>query len=347
VDRRAGLPAGDKPGLYVYHLLLPHPGWNYLPDGSNYAASGTPPPGMFYDTWGEWGELVGRQRHVMQAQAADRLLGQLLDRLQQAGVYDDALVAMTADHGYAFAEDAPWRALDKRNVDEILWTPLIVKSPGQHRAVVDDRNVNTTDLVPTIADELGIHKLPWATTGEPAAKAEDRDPGDKWVVDWTFARLRPKGGGHIVHVDGDAYFPKVLAGDFVEGTGPLAVWRHTEYGGLVDTPVADHAVRPVAGEPLSAEIEAPERWDHVDTRIPPLELVGTALLPGKGRLAVAVNGTVAAVVPTAPSGYGVSLLHALLWPGAMRPGANDVRLYLVDGPVSAPVLHPVAMTAKP
>jgi hypothetical protein len=43
----------------------------------------------------------------------------------------------------------------------------------------------------------------------------------------------------------------------------------------------------------------------------------------------------------------VSLVHALMWPGALRDGANDVRLYLVDGPVSAPVLHPMTMVAQP
>ena len=30
----------------------------------------------------------------------------------------------------------------------------------------------------------------------------------------------------------------------------------------------------------------------------------------------------------------------------VRSGANDVRLYLVDGPASAPVLHPMTMVAR-
>lgn len=337
---------GDRPGLYVYHLLLPHPGWNYLPDGSGYAAAGSPPPGMVFDTWGEWGETVARQRHVLQAQAADRLLGQLIGKLKQDGIYDDALVAITADHGYAFAQDAPWRALDKDNVDEILWTPLIIKDPGQTRGVIDDRNVNATDIVPTIAQAIGIDHLPWKTSGEPASEAGDRPEGAKWVVDWRYARLKPEGDSHIVHVDGDAYFRKVLAADFVDGTGDLAAWRHTEYGGLVDTKVADHEV--AGGKPAAtAQVEAPDRWQHVDTGYPPLELVGVAALDGEQRVAVAANGTIAAVVPTKPGGFGVSLVHALMWPGALRDGANDVRLYLVDGPVSAPVLHPMTMVAQP
>lgn len=337
---------GGKPGLYVYHLLLPHPGWDYLPGGQGYASvGGMPPPGMYYDTWGDWGATVGRQRHVLQAQAADGLLGQLLDRLEQSGAYGRSVIAVTADHGYSFAKDAPWRALDKDNVDEILWTPLIVKGPGQHAGVIDDRNTNTTDIVPTIAREVGIRRMPWATAGQAVGRDTARRRGDKWVVDWRFARLRPTGSGHIVHVDGDDYFRKVLAADWVRGTGPLAVWRTTEYGGLVATPVADHPVRPL-GTAVTVNVEGPERWQAVDPARPPLELVGTAMLPGTARVAVAVNGRIAAVTATRPGGYAVSLVHALLWPGALRPGANDVKLYLVDGPARAPMLHPLAMAAQ-
>jgi Sulfatase len=335
---------GERPGLYVYHLLLPHPGWNYLPDGTGYAASGRP-PGMFLDIWGEWGETVARQRHVLQAQAADRLLGQLIAEMQRDGAYDDALVAVTADHGYAFTQNAPWRALAKDNADQILWTPLIIKAPGQHRGAIDDRNVNATDIVPTIADAIGIDRLPWKTSGEPASEAADRPKGAKWVVDWRYAWLRPTGEGHIVHVDGDAYFPKVLAADFVDGTGDLAVWRFTQYGELVGTKVADHEV--AKGKPVATvEVEAPDRWQHVDTGYPPLELVGIAMLDSESRVAVAANGTIAAVVSAKPGSFAVSPIHALMWPGALRDGANDVRLYLVDGPVAAPVLHPMTMIAR-
>jgi hypothetical protein len=243
-------------------------------------------------------------------------------------------------------KETPGRAPARDNVDQILWTPLIIKSPGQQRGVIDDRNVNTTDIVPTIADAIGIDRMPWKTHGEPPSEAADRARGAKWVVDWSFARLRPTGDGHIVHVDGDAYFRKVLAADFVEGTGDLAVWRHTEYGGLVGTKVADHEV--AKGKPVATvEVESPDRWQRVDTGHPPLELVGTSMLEGESRVAVAANGTIAAVVATRPSIYVVSPIHALMWPGALRDGANDVRLYLVDGPVSAPVLHPLTMAAKP
>ena len=42
------------------------------------------------------------QRHLLQVQATDRLLGELLDRLHEVGIYDRAVVAVVADHGMSF-----------------------------------------------------------------------------------------------------------------------------------------------------------------------------------------------------------------------------------------------------
>jgi hypothetical protein len=332
---------GDRPDLFFYHLLLPHAGWEYLPDGRPYAAS-QPPSGLFLGAWGEWGNDVGRQRHVLQAQASDRLLGALLDRLREAGTYDDALVVVTADHGYAFDEDAPWRGVSEGNVDDILWTPLIVKSPGQTAGRIDDRNVNTTDIVPTIADELGID-MPFDVDGE-AAPGADREAGDKWVVDWEFGRLRSQEGDDLIDVDGDESFARVLAADPVEGEGPLAVWQRGEHGDLVGRSVGDLDVGPA--RPETVDVEHLGQWDRVDAARPPIELVATAPLPVGVPVAVAVDDVVVAVAPTGPTPFGVASLHALLWPEPMHDGDNELALYLVTGDRDAPVLEPLAARAK-
>jgi hypothetical protein len=342
----AGAGPGDRPDLYVHHMLLPHASWEYLPDGTRYAGS-HPPSGLFVAAWGDWGEDVARQRHVLQAQASDGLLGGLLDRLEADGTYDDALVVVTADHGYAFDEGAPWRGADERNVDDILWTPLLVKSPGQTEGDVDDRNVNTTDIVPTIADELGID-VPWELDGVPAADA-DRDPGDKWVIGWEWDELDPAdegspGDGERLEVDGDEAFDRVLAADWVEGEGPLAAWQRTEHGALVGRDVAGIEAGDAPGLPVDVDLLG--QWDDVDMARPPLELTATSPVPEGAAVAVAVNGVVAAVVPAEATPYGAAALHALLHPGSMRDGANELAFYLVDGDPTAPVLHPLEARAK-
>jgi hypothetical protein len=335
-----------RPNLHVFHLLLPHPGWEYLPDGSRYgAAPGVTPTGLFIDAWSGWGQDVAMQRHVLQTQAADRALGDLLDRLRDDGAYDDSLVVVTADHGYAFTDEAPLRGVDEANADQILWTPLLVKEPGQRTGVVDDSNVNSTDILPTIAAELGID-LPWEVDGVPLGTA-GRDPGDKWVVDWEVGRLHPDGDDQVVHVDGEDGFAEVLATDPVEGTGPLAVWQRTEYGHLVGRSLDDGAA--TVGAPLGVTAASVDRlgsWDDVDPAAPPLELTAQAPIPEGTRVAVTVDGVVAAVVPTVPTPYGTSIVHALLWPGAVHAGANTMGMYAVDGPAAAPVLHAIGVRPR-
>ena len=53
-------------------------------------------------------------------------------------------------------------------------------------------------------------------------------------------------------------------------------------------------------------------------------------------VAITVDGVVAAVTTTSPTPYGVSIAHALLWPGAVHEGDNDIGMYVLDGPVDAP-----------
>ncbi|HEX6167379.1 MAG TPA: sulfatase-like hydrolase/transferase [Acidimicrobiales bacterium] len=343
---------GERPGLHVLHILLPHPGWEYLPDGGVYGATRGQAGGLWIDTWSGWGHDVARQRHVLQAQTADMLLGQLLDRLRADGAYDHSMVVVTADHGYAFTEGSPMRAVDEGNFDEILWTPLFVKAPGQRVGAIDDSNVNSTDILPTVAAELGIDELPWELDGRPLGTV-DRDPADKWVVDWEAGRLRPEGDDEVVRIDGVEGFARVLASDPVEGTGDLAAWRRTEHGGLVGRSVAgeggdDGRGGVEVGEPLDAvaSVEGLDAWANVDVGFPPLELRGQAPLPADALVAVTADGVVAAVVPTTPTVYGVSIIQALLWPGALHGGANEIGLHLVDGPPDAPVLHPLDVVPK-
>ena len=335
IDEQDFSPDG-RPGLYVLHVMSPHSPWEYLPDGSRYTTATSNARGLFLEEWTSWGTDVATQRHVLQTQDADRMLGELLDRLRDEGVYDDALVAVTADHGYAFAEEAAIRWLDRANYDQIMWTPLLVKAPGQRQGAIDDANVTTLDIVPTIAAELGIDELPWEADGRPAGTVE-RDPGDKWILDIPQAELKPRGDSDVVRVDGVEGFERVLAADPVEGTGRQAVWRRTQYGELVGQRIDDLTVGADAGGTMTVNDLA--AWDDVDMDLPSLEFVGRGAVARDGAVAVTVDGVVAAVVPPGPAPYGVGIVHALLWPGALHEGRNVIGAYHVDGPVDDPVLH--------
>ena len=49
------------------------------------------------------------QRYLLQLGFVDRLLGRLVARLKSQGMYDDTLIVVTADHGFAWQVGVPTR----------------------------------------------------------------------------------------------------------------------------------------------------------------------------------------------------------------------------------------------
>ncbi len=163
---------GDgPPNLSVAHLLVPHHPWVTTPSG---ATHDVPLGGRIHevDVWeSEPAAALAQQLLVAQAMWVDSLVGEMTETLKDEGIYDDAVIVVTADHGIAFEVGESIRTPGSENITEIAWVPLIVKEPGQRDGRVDDRNALTVDVVPTIADLLGID-IPWAVdgtslTGEP------------------------------------------------------------------------------------------------------------------------------------------------------------------------------------
>jgi hypothetical protein len=343
---------GAEPDLFFQHMMLPHGEWEYLPDGSTYDRRG-PPTDSVADAWGTFGHEVGAQRDVLQTQAVDTLIGRLLDRLDAAGTYDDALIVLTADHGSAYAPGAHLRALDAANYEQIMWSPLIVKAPDQRRGAIDDGNVENIDILPIIADQLGIDLdriesddgTRWKVDGAVPGQGPPRGPADKRILDMANGDLEVNAPHHMVRVDGREGFAKVLATDLVEGSGPEAVWQRTRYGGLVGDDVDDLTV----ADPVDIDVQVDDldRWDDVDIDHPHIETRALGWIDGDDAVAVVLNGRVAAVAPPRPTPYGVSVVHALLDPETLVDGHNDYALYLVDGPPDAPVLHPLPLTPGP
>ena len=179
-DFLAALQPGDRPLAAVVHLVSPHFPWHYLPDGRTYAEPSTS-ANLLINGGGEpWVVALERQRHLLQASYSDRLVGKILDRLDRLGIYDDAAIAVTADHGVAFQIGLENRRLPVvEALPEIMWTPLIIKAPGQRSPRVDDANVQNIDVLPTLAALIGA-KIPWpvdgldATGDGPSSRGNDK-----------------------------------------------------------------------------------------------------------------------------------------------------------------------------
>lgn len=339
---RLDLAPGGRPDLVVDHIMLPHGPWRLTGDGARYDGS-YPPPGVAFDGWGEAGVEVAHQRHLLQLQATDDLLGRYLDVLHDGGVYDDTLVVVTADHGVAFTPDASLRGLAADNYEQIMWTPLLVKAPGQTEAVVDDRDVRSVDVVPTIADMLGV-EIPWSVDGASIAGGDERDSATKPFDADVSNELHPEEGEDLIEVDARAGFARVLAADPVEWSGPDAIWKRTVHGDLFGRPVDDLTV----GAPADGEIRVDglDRYRDVALDEPlPLEVVGRTELGEGTYVAYAVNGTIGAVTAVEPSaGGGPRLVQGIVPPRLVVEGANELRAYVVDGPVGEEVLHPLAVS---
>jgi hypothetical protein len=347
----AGL--GSRAAVHYVHVQLPHQPWVRAASGRRLGGFGTDPFDFLphlprvalktgLPTLGEvrWTQDPRRvthmlQRHLLQVRAADRRLGQLLARLRDAGLDDDALIVVTADHGVAFEPGADARRLERETAPGILHVPLFVKFPaGRGGGTVDDRFVQTIDIAPTIAQGLGL-RLPWRTDGRSAlTAAPDRARLVTHAIgtdrEMTFnarelaQRLRDGAAGQ--------------AGLF-HGSGPARIFRTGPNGALVGRPLAG---LPRAGSsPLRHRLAGPAEALRFDPRsnVVPVVMSGFVIGPrASGReLAVVLNGRVAATVQTHPSA-AEPRFEAIVDERLVRPGPNRLELYeIAPGPRLAPI----------
>jgi Sulfatase len=172
-----GIEGGREPRLHLLHTLLPHVPFQYLPSGRFYRETAEQAlPGL--EGWPGYDIPFvveqAYQRHLLQLRATDRLLGRLLDRLHEVGIYDRAVIAVVADHGMSFRVGHERRLVRRGNVADIAPVPFFLKVPGQRRGRVSDKPLQTIDVLPTIADVLDV-RIPWKVDGRSAlARAKPR-----------------------------------------------------------------------------------------------------------------------------------------------------------------------------
>ena len=177
--------SGGKPVLEFMHHELPHSPYLLTPDGVAQPRS----PSSFDHTLAGNRELLEslRNAYELQVEFVDRELGEFLDRLKAAGVYDQALVIVTADHGVSWKLEAPGRVLTRANADMIFPIPLFIKLPGHKKASVSNADVQSIDLLPTIAAIAGV-KVHWTVAGRNIFGPEFA-PRQKIMVDANGSRF--------------------------------------------------------------------------------------------------------------------------------------------------------------
>ena len=86
----------------------------------------------------------------------EALIGPLIAKLKRLGVYDQAMIILTSDHGEEFFEHQSWRHTHSL-YDECLKVPLIIKFPGsKYRGKKPVSFVRLIDVMPTIMEVFGV-----------------------------------------------------------------------------------------------------------------------------------------------------------------------------------------------
>jgi hypothetical protein len=321
-------PAGGDPPLYFLHALLPHIPWTYLPSGQTYPTL-SPLPGSVPRGWtdDEWLVDQAYQQHLLQVQYVDTIIGRLIDRLEETGLYDDALIVVLADHGVTVRPDIPHRRMaTPETVGDIAAIPLLMKRPNDPGTPPDDYRAETIDVLPTIADVLDID-LPWETDGT-SLYAPERP---------MRTRSEITGGEGTITYPADGAAARAIAARKIEHFGAGGWYGLTPPGqhDLLGVSVADLDLAAFTG--LATSLRDPSSYDNVDLDGPslPAQVLGTVRtadpLEDDVVLAVAVNGTIAAVTRSYHDDDGAVRFAAVIPPNSLVDGSNDVAVYLVSG----------------
>jgi len=328
-DFTGNFEKGQTSTLDMIHVEKPHYPWRHLPDGRRYS-----------NLTGEWNGLlpndgpwmappkivdIGLQRHLLETGYVDTLLGLITDELKTKGLWDEATVVVTADHGAAFQSRIPRRAAVHKNMGEIASVPLFFKAPGQTRPEVVTEHHCATDILPQISDELGID-YPWDKVDCPA---------DKVTV-----LNSPRGEGTATLAQMEAQRQRLI-NRIQRVFGTDVGWQPTYQFGprkdLIGKQISQLDVNTdIASHKQRAE---PERRNPVKFFQPKSPSVLGVLQRGYLKnvdqnrvLAVAVNDRIEAVGWTFKDGFGFGPGYSILLPpDSLKKGFNKVDIYLVEG----------------
>lgn len=305
--------------FYFLHTLTPHMPFEYVPSGARYFARWESTAGLFLKS-DPWFPIVLQQRHLLQVGFADRFIGQLIDRLQEKGIYDESLVVVTADHGARFTHGMPRRTIAEQDPADIVLVPLIVKFPGLKTGTISDEGVETIDIVPTIADVLSA-TIPYEIHGQSLLDPSRIEKPHKTFVQRNLERVSI--ARHPKQFSDDSLVQKLQ--HFEQGLYGLG-----PHGLLVGCglPELDGILR--RGSRLS--VENAWRFNDVDVQaeVLPLNVRGTFNNDVARRVSVGigVNGVlVATTVSYLQDGRWV--FASMIPEGALVAGANKVEAFVL------------------
>jgi len=208
------------------------------------------------------------------------------------------------------------------NLADLAFVPLFFKRPGQEKGAIVDTHVRTMDIVPTIADVLGI-RIPWVVNGRSLL-----GPDHSQEVD--FFTLKGLARANVRSL-ARARERTVSRETALFGAGLLKLGPDRE---LLGRPVASLRVtRATARASIDGDDADLLRSLPSGSTTLPAQVMGSISGSGAaaGRpLALALNGRIAAVAWTYRAGSTVR--YSEMAPeSALHPGRNEAQLYWITG----------------
>jgi hypothetical protein len=205
--------------------------------------------------------------------------------------------------------------------------PLFIKAPHQHEGAVDDLNVETVDILPTLADMLGV-RLPW--------------PVDGYSVLNTLLKRQEKSFFSLTHMTKRLVFDpaELTANRFAEKRSLTATERAVQTGlcpNLLGLRVDDIVMEEKTDAHVSIDQE--RLFAAVDPKAGFVPAHITGSIHSKQRaaeasfsLAVAINGTIRAVTRTWKFSVKgeTGKWSAIVPEEAFREGRNEVEAFIVS-----------------
>jgi len=212
-----------------YKAFLPYEGMA-LPEKVAGDWDDIPKAGINYKTSKNMKMDVRRQKKAVGGYYAsvvymDRMVGQVLNALTEAGLDDKTIVIFTSDHGYHLGEHDFWAKVSLH--DESAAVPLIIRVPGKNPAVCNSL-VELLDLYPSLSKMCGL-EIPARLQGKDFSPVFD-DPkhevrkaafsvnGKGYLLrehDWAYIQYgrEGKGGEELFDMKKDRLQYTNLAGD--------------------------------------------------------------------------------------------------------------------------------------
>ncbi|MFK7977442.1 MAG: sulfatase-like hydrolase/transferase [Halioglobus sp.] len=348
-DSLKEITPGRQSFLYFQHVQLPHVPWRYLPSGKQYRDTFVNGKEA-RDQWVNeqpWLMAQGFQRHLLQVKYVDTLLGKLINALRDAGIYDEAMIVITADHGASFKMGAHRRTTTANNMPEIAGVPLLIKYPRQKKGAISDKFVETVDIVPTIADVLEV-KSPWTMDG--FSLLDELAPTDRVI------NVRSIYGASMYLEQSDLKNREWLL-DFKQqwfgaetGNGIANLFAMGPGREFLGRSAASLSVVPLEG--VSASLVRPQQYEKVYLSSPyaPARVIGKLnvtqeQIGNNDTVVITVNGRVEGAGQVFTEGGEGGQFSVMVPAAPFKQGANTVGVYWVNSNAAGePVFHEIALT---